>query len=188
MLQTGLRAGEVGALSWDNVDFDNRKIYVRKTLLQAKSKGGFYFGPPKSKQSIREIPMTEEAYRVLKDQYIEQKKMMLRSSNWTDEYQGLVFTTVNGHPVGQSTFRLSLVRVVNNINIDLEANGKERMEPIYMHALRHTFATRCIENGMQPKVLQKIMGHSTLAVTMDLYVHVTDELRVQEMKKMDVAI
>lgn len=55
-------------------------------------------------------------------------------------------------------------------------------------ALRHTFATRCIENGMQPKVLQKIMGHSTLAVTMDLYVHVTDELRVQEMKKMDVAI
>lgn len=113
---------------------------------------------------------------------------MLRSSNWTDKYEGLVFTTMNGHPVGQSTFRLSLVRVVNNINIDLEENGRERMEPIYMHALRHTFATRCMENGMQPKVLQKIMGHSSLSITMDLYVHVTDDLRVQEMKKMDVAI
>lgn len=188
VLQSGLRAGEVGALNWDDVDFENRKIYVKKTLLQAKSKGGFYFGPPKSKHSIREIPMTEEAYRVLKDQYVEQKKMMIRSSNWSDEYKGLVFTTVNGNPVGQSTFRLSLVRIVNNINLELEASGKKRMEPIYMHALRHTFATRCIENGMQPKVLQKIMGHSTLAVTMDLYVHVTDDLRVQEMKKMDVAI
>ena len=120
VLQSGLRAGEVGALNWDDVDFENRKIYVKKTLLQAKSRGGFYFGPPKSKHSIREIPMTEEAYRVLKDQYVEQKKMMIRSSNWSDEHKGLVFTTVNGNPVGQSTFRLSLVRIVNNINIELE--------------------------------------------------------------------
>ena len=62
------------------------------------------------------------------------------------------------------------------------------MEAIYPHALRHTFATRCIENGMQPKVLQKIMGHSTLSVTMDLYVHVTDESKKTEMKKMDCAV
>ena len=87
-----------------------------------------------------------------------------------------------------SEHAVSLVRIINNINLELEASDKERMEPIYIHALRHTFATRCIENGMQPKVLQKIMWHSTLAVTMDLYVHVTDDLRVQEMKMMDAVI
>lgn len=135
VLQTGLRAGEVGGLKWEDVDFENRKIFVKRTLLQDKKKGGFYFGPPKSKHSIREIPMTEEAYKILREQSIEQKRMKLRSSNWSDKYEGLVFTTTNGHPVGQSTFRLSLVRIVNNINIELKANDKEPMEAIYMHGI-----------------------------------------------------
>ncbi len=56
-----------------------------------------------------------------------------------------------------------------------------------MHALRHTFATRCIESGMQPKVLQKIMGHSTLSVTMDLYVHVSEDMGHSEIAKLEKA-
>ena len=56
------------------------------------------------------------------------------------------------------------------------------------HGLRHSFATRCIENGVQPKTLQKILGHSTIGVTMDLYVHVTDEQLFSEIEKMNTAI
>lgn len=56
-----------------------------------------------------------------------------------------------------------------------------------MHTLRHTFATRTIEQGMQPKVLQTILGHSTLAITMDTYVHITDDEKEKEMKKFEVA-
>ena len=85
-----------------------------------------------------------------------------------------------------------MIRIINNINFDrkLDTNEKEfeEFKHAYMHALRHTFATRCIENGMNPKALQKILGHSTLAVTMDIYVHVTDDQRHLEMEKMNVAI
>jgi len=190
ILETGLRAGELGGLKWEDVDFEKRVISVKRTLLYAKSKGGYYFGPPKSKHSIREIPMTQVAYDLLKKQSIAQKKMQLRSFDWTneDKYDNLVFTSNTGCAIGQSQFRLSLCRVINNINLGLKEQGKKPMEAIYPHALRHTFATRCIENGMQPKVLQKIMGHSTLSVTMDLYVHVTDESKKTEMKKMDCAV
>ena len=82
--------------------------------------------------------------------------------------------------------------MVNNINKDREAEmlGQEyeTFEHCYMHSLRHTFATRCIEKGVQPKTLQKILGHSSLKMTMDLYVHVTDEHISCELEKMNMAI
>lgn len=67
-------------------------------------------------------------------------------------------------------------------------NNYDEFEHCYMHSLRHTFATRCIENGVQPKTLQKILGHSSINITMDLYVHVTDEQMFSEIEKMNKAI
>ena len=192
VLETGLRAGEVGGLKWEDVDLENKVLYVRRTLLQDAKKGGFYFGLPKSKQSKRKIPLTNEAVSILKNQKILQNKLKIKSKNWSTNWNGLVFTTINGNPVGSSTFRMMMIRIVNNINLDRKSSSEdgvyEEFKHAYMHALRHTFATRCIENGVQPKTLQKILGHSTLAVTMDLYVHVTDEHIFEEIKKMNVAI
>ena len=192
VLQTGLRPGEVGGLKWEDIDFEKRTIFVQRTLLQDPSKGGFYLGAPKTRDSKRIIPLTNEAIEIIKDQKQRQKKLRARSKDWDKTWDGLVFTTINGKPVGGSTFRLMMIRIINNINLDrkLDANGKafEEFKHAYMHALRHTFATRCIENGMNPKALQKILGHSTLAVTMDIYVHVTDDQRHLEMEKMNVAI
>lgn len=192
VLETGLRSGEVGGLKWEDVDLENKVLYVRRTLLQDAKKGGFYFGLPKSKQSKRKIPLTNEAVSILKNQKILQNKLKIKSKDWHTEWNGLVFTTINGNPVGSSTFRMMMIRIVNNINLDRKCSSEdgvyEEFKHAYMHALRHTFATRCIENGVQPKTLQKILGHSTLAVTMDLYVHVTDEHIFEEIKKMNVAI
>ena len=113
----------------------------------------------------------------------------MRSKNWNNDWDGLVFTTINGNPVGSSTFRSMMIRIVKNINFDRQCNvgsdDYEEFEHCYMHSLRHTFATRCIENGIQPKTLQKILGHSTLSTTMDLYVHVTDDQIFSEMNKMN---
>ena len=85
-----------------------------------------------------------------------------------------------------------MIRIVKNINFDRQYNGEngeyEEFKHCYMHSLRHTFATRCIENGMQPKTLQKILGHSTINTTMNLYVHVTDEQLFSEIEKMNVAL
>nr|DAJ42684.1 MAG TPA: Integrase [Caudoviricetes sp.] len=72
--------------------------------------------------------------------------------------------------------------MINNPNNYIE------FKHCYMHSLRHTFATRCIEKGIQPKTLQRILGHSTIQTTMDLYVHVTDEFMCEEIKKMNAVI
>ena len=192
VLETGLRAGEIGGLQWNDIDFENKVLYVRRTILQDPKKGGFFFGTPKTRHSKRRVPLTDEAISILKNQKIVQNKLKAKSKDWNTNWDGLVFTTINGNPVGSSTFRMMMIRIVNNINLDRKCSSEdgtyEEFKHAYMHALRHTFATRCIENGIQPKTLQKILGHSTLAVTMDLYVHVTDDHIFEEIKKMNVAI
>lgn len=192
VLETGLRAGEIGGLQWGDIDFENKALYVKRTILQDPKKGGFFYGTPKTKQSKRKIPLTNEAISILKNQKILQNKLKVKSKDWNTSWDGLVFTTINGNPVGSSTFRMMMIRIVNNINLDRKCSSEdgtyEEFKHAYMHALRHTFATRCIENGVQPKTLQKILGHSTLAVTMDLYVHVTDEHIFEEFEKMNQVI
>lgn len=189
VLETGLRVGEIGGLQWEDIDFENNVLYVRRTLLQDAKKGGFYFGTPKTKLSKRKVPLTNEAVTLLNNQMLLQKKLKSKSKSWHNEWNGIVFTTNNGNPVGASTFRTMMMRIVNNINEDRKAssgdNKYEAFEHVFMHSLRHTFATRCIENGVQPKALQMILGHSTLSITMDLYVHVTDEQSFLEMEKMN---
>ena len=189
-LQTGLRVGELGGLKWEDIDFENRLLCVNRTILQDRKKGGFYFGTPKTRTSLRTIPLTDEAINILYRQKKKQSKLKVKSKLWNNAWDGLVFTTVNGNPVGYSTFRSMLIRVINNINLDrkieAEASGNsyEEFEKVSMHSLRHTFATRCIERGVIPKVLQKFLGHSNLATTMDLYVHVSEDIMHEEIQKL----
>ena len=85
---------------------------------------------------------------------------------------GFVFTE-NSKPLPRSRIDFRLKRICKDIGI----------QPLTIHSLRHTFATRCIENGMKPKTLQMILGHSSLAITMDLYVHVTDNELLNEIDR-----
>lgn len=192
VLETGLRVGEIGGLQWSDIDFENKFLNVQRTMLQDPQKGGFFFGEPKTKKSRRKVPLTNEAISILQDQKNTQNKLKVKSKNWNKNWEGLVFTTINGNPVSPSTFRSMMIRIVKNINFDRKCNSPndsyEEFRHCYMHSLRHTFATRCIENGIQPKTLQKILGHSTLNITMDLYVHVTDEQIFSEIDKMNVVI
>lgn len=190
IFQTGMRAGEVGGLQWKDVDLEKGIIHIRRTLLQDKEMGGFYFGAPKSKQSIRDIPLSEEAKRIIKRQKVQQAKFKMRNLykwNKDERWQDLVFTTTTGNPVGVSTFNDMANVIVKHINEERKilCEDYEVFDRVYMHAFRHTFATRCIEAGMRPKTLQTIMGHSTLSVTMDMYVHVLDEEKFKEIKKLE---
>ena len=98
---------------------------------------------------------------------------------------------MNGQPTGHATYNNNIIRIVTNINCDRRSLAKmedteyDEFEPMTMHSLRHTFATRSIEAGMKPNVLQKILGHSSITVTMDLYVHTLTEEKVKEMKKIE---
>lgn len=170
VLNTGLRCGEMIALTWDDVDFENRKILVNKTATVVSSDGIVIVNPPKTKSSIRDVPLTNEALRILKEQ---KRRKVVNVEN--SEY---VFVGDNGKLISNQNYSRTLSYIC-------EKNG---ITPISMHSLRHTFATRCIEAGMKPKTLQAILGHSNISMTMNRYVHVTDDEKSREIECIEHAL
>lgn len=161
ILQTGLRTGELVGLKWDDIDFENKTLTVSRTMEYRYKVGEWRVGPPKSKAGYRTIPLTDEAIRILKAQKEKNSKIKVINLEWADQ----VFLCRKGEPVKNSTYDTALFKICDKVGI----------KKFSMHVLRHTFATRCIEAGMMPKTLQKILGHSNIGITMNLYVHVTEE-------------
>lgn len=178
-LSTGMRSGELRGLQWKDVDFTNRIIHVTGTL--ANMEGRYFIDTPKTRTSKRDIPMLDNVYEILKQRRKEQNEYRLvLGMKWQPlpDLEGLVFTMPNGRPISQRTLSDRMDKVSREMQ--KEFPDYERITP---HALRHTFATRCIENGMPPQVLKTILGHSKLGMTMDLYSHVLPDTKAEEMKK-----
>jgi site-specific recombinase XerD len=131
--------------------------------------------------SKRTIPLTTRAMEALKKQRVRGQEILLKNAQTAqDEYKNLVFVTRNNRPTQQ--FIVQECMDVTTRRIQKEHPEFERFSP---HCFRHTFATRAIENGMQPKSVQKLLGHGSLQLTMDLYCHVTDDTLFDEMRKME---
>lgn len=178
-LSTGMRSGELRGLEWSDIDFPNRIIHVRGTLVQ--NRYGFYKDTPKTPSSYRDIPMLDNVYNLLRERKKQQSEQrLLLGSEW-DSLEGLdnlVITTNTGRPLGKGY----LNNAINTITARIQKN-RPKFEALSIHTMRHTFATRCIENGMEPQVLKAILGHSKLSMTMDLYAHVLPNIKSQEMQK-----
>jgi Site-specific recombinase XerD len=196
-LGTGMRSGEMLGLTWNDVDFKNREININKTLVYIKDKEtGLYkfkYQKPKTKNSIRTIPMQESVYRALKHQKIRMKKMQLCTEEWAplESFENLVFTSRNGKPITTRTFQVTLDWIEKAINKKREmiaTESKTIFDPIphfHPHALRHTFATRCFEVGIDAKVVQIYLGHFSVSITLDLYTHVTNDKAKSELSKLE---
>lgn len=167
ILQTGLRTGELVGLKWDDIDFGKRTVTISRTMEYRYKVGEWRVGPPKSKSGYRTIPLTDEAIRILKEQKEKNSKIKVINIEWRDQ----VFLSRKGEPVKNSTYDTALFKICD----------KAEIRKFCMHILRHTFATRCIEAGMIPKTLQKILGHSNIGITMNLYVDATEEEKTKEM-------
>ncbi len=167
-LYTGLRIGEVCALQWKNIDLLNKKIKIKKTLLRiknpdekARKKTIIILDDPKSSASIREIPIPEFLIPM----------MIKLSQNKIDN-----FFLISGNEkfVEARTYLNNYKQILNKLDL-----GRYNF-----HALRHTFATRCIENGCDPKTLSEILGHSSVKITLERYVHPNYENKVKMMNQL----
>jgi len=105
-------------------------------------------------------------------------------------FENLVFANMSGRPYRETHIRDFLVAIIQEINDEeIALAEKERREPVLMehfspHSLRHTFATRAFENNLPPKTVQAILGHSSVAMTMDLYTHTTEDKKREDMEKL----
>ncbi|MDF2844380.1 MAG: tyrosine-type recombinase/integrase [Herbinix sp.] len=190
-VSTGLRPGELCALTWDDIDLDNMEINVDKTLLYQKLEGDekkeFHVGPPKTKQSKRKVPITKQCKTALLKQKMQNNVIMSRAH--VKAVKGLdnfLFTTKFGTPINSQIYCDAIEKIVDEINLCRDTLDEfERFSP---HCLRHTFATRCFEADIQPKTVQKYLGHATLQMTMDLYTHVLEKHKTSEMSKLENAL
>lgn len=182
ILATGMRNGEARALEWKDVDFENRLIHITGTLKYIKGKGHFK-DTPKTKSSFRDIPMTDICFDLLKEQREIQNEMMEAACEYWNPMEGLrdiVFTTNDGKAYTKEHVEHELKRIINIMTEDGVS-----IPNFTIHTLRHTFATRGLEQDISLRAMQAILGHKNLAMTSDLYVHVLPDTKAAEMKKMD---
>lgn len=173
VLFTGLRLGELLGLRWEDFDFRAGILHVRRTLNRLnKMKRPLQPGEPtteiviqtpKSQNSIRAIPLLPAVLQELQGwQYVQQKDAELAGDQYNAS--GYIVTNPLGGIIEPRTFK-------DYYNQLLQASG---LRHFTFHALRHTFASRAMEQGMDPKTLSEIMGHYSVSFTLDTYAHVLD--------------
>ena len=158
-LYTGLRVGEILALTWNDIDFKAKLIHVRHTLV-FENKNNYYLSSPKSKTSLRDVPMLSNVLELL-------KTIRPSEANAND----FVFSR-DGVPLKANALNSYLQTKVEK----MQKEGID-IKHLSMHSFRHTFATRAANQGIPHQTLKQIMGHSSLEMTMNLYAHVENQTK-----------
>lgn len=171
-MHTGIRVGELSGLRWGDIDLEQRKVKIRRTVIRIRNlnqaenpqthkipKTILYIGPPKTERSNREIPLPD--------------KLICLAENLTQDEEKYILT-------GSS--RCMEPRVIQRKYAALlKACG---IPPIKIHSLRHQFSCRWVEHGFDAKSLSEILGHTSVRTTMDLYVHIQAETKRQYMNEL----
>lgn len=180
-LSTGLRLGEILGLKWCDIDFNSGNLTVNRTLQRVTeiSRDGNRESKvieqlPKTKNSIRTVPIPKNILSKLKDHKLEQSKNRLKLGELylNNDY---VFCNDLGYPIDDKKPARNLKSILNTLDI----------EPIKFHALRHTYATRLFEANVPPKTVQVLMGHYDISITLDIYTHVMDDTKLEAVDKLN---
>ena len=163
-LYSGLRLGEICALKWENIDFKNRIIKVKSTIVRVKNtdNNGTHLeeGKPKTGASNRYVPMNDALFDVLKQ--LNENKISQYVISKTDRF------------ISTRTLEYRFHKILEKLNI-----------PKYkFHSLRHTFATNCVTCGVDVKTLSELLGHSNSSITLNTYVHSSMELKKLQINKL----
>jgi integrase len=161
-LMTGLRRGELLGLRWQDVDLESRRLVIRRSL-QIDGEGRWVLGAPKTKRSRRPVLLTATAAEALRRHRDRQAAEREQAADlWHD--QDLVFANTVGNPVGEKEL---LHRSFYPL---LERAG---LPKVRFHDLRHSTATLLLGEGVHPKIVSELLGHSQIGITLDTYSHVT---------------
>ncbi|MDV3936930.1 site-specific integrase [Elizabethkingia anophelis] len=170
-LSAGMRIGEVCALTWEDIDTDNGIISVSRTIQriyvieEGHRKTELILDTPKTKNSIREIPINKDLLKILKP-----FKKIVNSSFFV--------LTNDAKPTEPRTYRSYYKNLMKELN----------MPELKFHGLRHSFATRCIESNCDYKTVSVLLGHSNISTTLNLYVHPNMEQKKKAIEQMFKAL
>ena len=163
-LYTGMRIGEVLALNYtDDIDLENKMIKITKTLTKDRNKKTV-IGPTKTKSGKRNIEINELTEDIIKDSI----------NNKIENKNKILYCQENGQLYVDNTINSAFKRICKNAGIT---------KPVNTHMLRHTFATRCIEAGVDLPVLQKLMGHANIETTINTYGDIYNYYKQKETQK-----
>lgn len=182
-LCTGMRLGELLGLKWQDIDFEQNQLHIKRIIRKVKDPDNpeehwhLEFGTPKTPTSERIIPLNETAIKVLADVWEQQEKNKEKASTAYED-NDLVFCTQLGRPLDPNNIRRTCYSICAKIGVS----------NIHPHCLRHTFATRGAENNVDVRVMQKFLGHATIKETADTYTHVLNDLKQSEILKLDKAV
>jgi integrase len=172
-VHTGMRQGELLALKWQDMDLENAKLSVRRTITM--SEGRILLGEPKTKKSRRTIHLTDAAVQALREHLARQLEGMERLGDaYRDE--GLVFASEVGTPINPTNLRRRSFAVLLK---------RANLPKIRFHDLRHTCATLLLSRNVHPKYVQELLGHANIAITLDTYSHVIPGMVDHAMRTME---
>lgn len=172
MAYTGLRQGEVLALKWSDIDFENKKITVNKTAARIKEKQTLQ--TPKTKNSKRVISIDPVTLSILKSWKKDQIKIYFKNGKHFEGDENFIFTNQRGEWVHIHNFIRYFKRFI----------AGHKLKTITPHGLRHTHASLLFSAGVEPKNISDRLGHSTVQITLDLYTHITEEQRTDTVDKL----
>ncbi len=181
---TGCRISEALGLTWRDIDFENETISINHTLCyfpdEHTGKIKYKVQTPKSAAGIREIPMFKDVRKALREEYCRQMMVGFNKSV-IDGYSGFIFTNKDGYAYAPKNIIAAIDRIVNSYNnaemkaADFDERSAVLLPRFTPHVIRHTFCTRMCENESNLKVIQEVMGHGSITITMDVYADVTAE-------------
>lgn len=192
-LGTGCRVGEIIGLRWTDCDFENRTISINHNLIYRQQDDGkceMHITTPKTAAGCRTIPMLAEVRKAL----LQERKRQLKKGGSTaeiDGYTDFVFTNRRGFVHNPQTINRAIIRIYTACNAEETAQAeKEHRKPLLIrhfsvHNLRHTFCTRFCENETNIKIIQDIMGHSSISITMNIYAEATESKKKESFENLE---
>lgn len=192
LLGTGCRISEALGLTWENINFDDKYITIDHQVIYKKKTDTIqYFVAPTKTKKARKIPIQNDLIEILLKHKRDTYFTSISSGLEVDGLHHFVFVNREGNIKTPNTIVRTFHLIRDAFNKEEVKNAiKEGRDPFVMsdftpHVLRHTFCTRCAENGMDVKVLQEIMGHANITVTMQVYNFATFDRTQKEVEKID---